>query len=391
MNTAHNEGGGVYASDIASASSHHTIEFGPGASTSIRENSAGMDSAFAADHGYGGGMRLLNANVATITTQPSSSGIHDNDANYGAGIYAEGPNEASGGPYSFIRLVDLFFSGNHARGRGGALYSRNAVDWVMDTSTTTWRRSVFANVGPMMLFDFNTADNIGGASGSSGGAVAYITDDRSDGASRGIMRFYRTWFYYNYDASGRASVAAADSGGEMVFRRSIFDGNESDTVAPGGGALVWSYNNKPLAFYYNTVVTNNVDSLFGMTGGGSTTLKVQGSILWSPGSNLMYATGSVTPETNACLVATDTSLSSSTWVKDPQLNDHYAPAGGSPAIDHCDSAPFTPMDDAFHHGAYDTLGVDARWAMTPPFNWDLGAVEQTDVIFFGGFGNRPDN
>lgn len=71
------------------------------------------------------------------------------------------------------------------------------------------------------------------------------------------------------------------------------------------------------------------------------------------------------------------------------LDDNFAPSARSAAIDHCDSVgDYSPPTDAYGRGVHDSRGVAARWDTTAPYNHDLGAVEQTDVIYSSSFGKR---
>src|SRR5690606_32376230 len=121
---------------------------------------------------------------------------------------------------------------------------------------------------------------------------------------------------------------------------------------------------------------------FHMDGG---MLRTQGSILWSPGVDVWTPLAGATMESNGCVIAHATAPGA--ILLDPQLDAAFAPKGGSPALDYCDDDAVTAGLDA-HRAApgYDVAGVDQVWG-----NNDLGAIENRDILFANGYGNRWTN
>src|SRR5690606_32912322 len=114
-------------------------------------------------------------------------------------------------------------------------------------------------------------------------------------------------------------------------------------------------------------------------------LRTQGSILWDPGKPIWTAKNGASMVHNACLIAhTDVDLPGGVTMVDPDLDSRLAPRGGSPAIDHCDELGFVPAIDLYRQDSdYDAPGVASIYG-----NHDLGAVENRDIVFFNGFGER---
>lgn len=298
--------------------------------------------------------------------------ISENVGNLGGAIHAKGATGA-GAAFTFISMRNTVVENNQARGKGGAFHSSNAVDWVLD-HTSPGRPCVFAGERmPCSVVRNNAAFNTGTV-GTPGGGVGYIYNDA--GSQRGIFRFARTLFKYNHDYNGgQAAIAVATGTSEMIYERSIFVGNEAGGA---GGALFRNAPGIGLRFVYNTVLANDVDTLFRMDGG---LLRVQGSILWSPGVDVWTPLAGATLESNACLIAHASAPGA--VVVDPRLDAAFAPPGRSPAIDFCDDDMVTAGPDAYRASpGYDVNGVTAAWG-----NNDLGAIENRDILFFGSFGS----
>lgn len=385
-NVASTAGGGIYLDHaslltLAASSGVNNISF----------NQAGASNNLG--FGYGGGICSDGGNIE-FHSGAAHAGQHNildsNYANYGGAIAVVGANEGAGGTYTFVSLLNTRVSSNHAYVRGGALYSRNAVDWTIDRGSLSGCDTDFFT--PCSVFANNSADNGGHAYDAAtpqpnGGAI-YLTDDRSDGYARGIARFYHTYFASNTDDEGSAAVAAATSFAELVFERNIFTNNAA-YVLDVGTNLIDSRNAKNLDFRYNTVLPDNYAYYVLHTLGG--TADVTGSIIETPellGVPVPIWRGEGTAQIlhRGCLVsliALSDMNGDSGWVGDARVDAaDFAPAGGSPAIDHCD---FVPASDFYGYGgAIDTKGVPARFG-----NYDLGAVEQRDIIFYNDFGNRP--
>jgi parallel beta-helix repeat protein len=387
-NVATGNGGGIYL-DQASLN----IVAADAGSNSISYNGAGITSN--PSSGYGGGIFSDQGHIE-FHSGAANAGTHNfmdgNSANYGGAIAVFGANAGLGVPYTFISLLNSRVSSNTAYHAGGALYSRNAVDWTIDRGSLSSCGVDFPT--PCSVFYDNQAQN-GGADYDPGtpqpnGGVIFLSDDRGDGYSRGIARFYHTLFKQNSDPQGSAAVAASMSGGELVFQRNVFDDNSAYLIDVGTN-LIDSRNSKNLNFRYNTLLPTNSTYYALHTLGG--TLDITGSVIETPelfGFPVPIWNGEGTAEVlhRGCLVSSTNLIDmngDTGWVGDARLDaSSFAPKGGSPALDHCDYAP--PTDFYGYNAAYDVNGVPARLG-----NFDLGAVEQTDIIFYNGMGNRPGN
>lgn len=356
---------------------------------SISGNNAGDPESFNANSGNGGGIYAYKADIyveATLHGRTLTMGF--NSANSGGAIAVAG-NGATANRYSHSTIViwDTLIANNTARNRGGALYALDSVHWLFfgSHSATVPHED---KIGPSMVFYNNLAQGI---SDSYGGGVAYIASGLADGGLNGEMGFNRVWFLDNAVSDGDAVAFAALEDTELQFKRSIFDGNHRDDA--GIATLIHDFTELDVRLTYSTLVNNDVDHILKTWSGSAKELNLQGSILWNPEvvKVLDKPTGGSETVTHAqCLIAYNTAgLPSGAWSWEPQLGAGYAPSGTSPAIDHCDSVNFQPVVD--FNGAdvpYNTPGIAPRWNLTPPANWDLGAVEQTDVLFANTFGIR---
>ncbi len=264
--------------------------------------------------------------------------ISSNKADLGGGIYVVGADEPAGGPYTLVEIHNTAFVGNTARNSGGALYLKNAVDATVHGSGGPCGLGILRRPLCSEFFGNIAEGSDGGGIGNHGGAIYLVNERRPiDGASRPIVRVYGNMFDGNKDPSGRAAVAAtAGAGSKMIFNRNIFINNSANADQ---SVLISSENEQDVNFRYNTVLDSNTSSrMFNMYGG---LLDVTGSILW----------GTPTRATPFHFV----------WYQ-------------------------TVPTDAYGQGVYDVPGIAERWG-----NVDLGAVEQTDIIFANMFGDRPEN
>jgi predicted outer membrane repeat protein len=335
-------------------------------------NTAG--TTFSSNSGFGGAIYTKEGNI-TISAPAIgrfTTDLTGNTANFGGAIYADG-NADSPAPFTFISLRNTFTGFNTARGKGGAFYSANAVDWVLDTTAPGERCAVGPRYGPCSAVVNNTAYN-DTTPGSPGAGVGYIYND--SGSQRGIFRFSRTLFEENLDFNGQVAVAMAFGTSEMIFERCILVDNEAG--AASNATLLANAPGINLRFVYNTALQNDVDTLVFMNGG---VLRNQGSIMWAPGSAVWTPTAGATMENNACLIAHQSVPG--TIVANPRLAADFTPRGRSPAIDFCDNEGVTAGIDVYRQApGYDAGGIDEVWGSN-----DLGAVENRDILFFSGFGN----
>ncbi len=349
--------------------------------------------------------------------------ISSNRATWGGGIYIKGSDGPSGSPYTDIYLYDTKLYSNGATDAGGGMYLRNAVygvvgAHVVNTSCTSTYLTVFPGFPPIFywvpfttpcsLMQENYIDAPSGSAVEPGGGAIYLDNSRTDGASRPSLRVYRTYFRGNRDPDGLAAVAAARNDSVMRFRRSIFTHNDAkhDDLNTDKSVMVYSDTGKNLMFHFNTVLDSNTSTrMFYMDGGQ---LDVTGSILWGsdnrglPFHFVWYAEGGATMVHNDCIMVRghdngtagvpapiDPSLGFA-WGTDipPRLGSNFAPSPFSPALDYCDAWKFSPEVDAYFTDVVDVPSIPNIYS-TNETGWDLGAVEQNDVIFAGGFGQRP--
>ena len=415
-NGARLNGGGLWLRDHEDSGnagdlSHFalSLENSYGGVNGIGFNSAGTGT-FSPTSGLGGGVYSQYGQISGMPHRFSDpkpqTTIAWNEANLGGGIYIEGPNQPSGGPKTSLWLPDTQIFSNKSQGRGGAIYMLNAVTGWVGSAGGECHTPAISGALPCSFFSSNEAAGSDGAGEVARGGAIYLTNTRSDGASNAALRVERTWFTSNVDPHGLAAVAAADGASELVFHRSIFTGNSADTGTSLNvpSALIYSHSGKNIDFRYNTVLDSNTSTrMFNMDGGN---LDATGSILWGtvdrghPFHFVWFASGGATFTHNGCLLvrASDDGTSGlpspeQLWAgHEPQLDANFAPRGSSPAIDHCDHIlGYTPPSDIYNRDVYDVPGVPARFTLFAPYNFDLGAVEQTDIIYANSFGNRPDN
>lgn len=337
-------------------------------------NIAGQ-ATFSTSEGFGGAIysKFGRVDITAPDVDHFTTLLTDNEANHGGAIYVEGM--ASDDVITFVDLRNALVAGNVAHGKGGAFYSRNRVHWQISHSTNG-ECLLAGEALPCSVIAGNEARNET-TPGQRAGGVGYMIN--SVGTPGGTFRFFRTLFVDNDDVNGSAAIAAAFHDSALIFERCVFSGNRAGS---GGGALIANAAGMDTRFAFNTVLGNGVDELFFMDGG---TLLTQGSILWDPGKPVWTPVNGASMLHQACLIAhTDVDLPNGVTVVEPDLDSRFAPRGGSPAIDHCDELGLVPMTDLYRQeSGYDVPGVP--WVYG---NHDLGAVENTDTVFFNGFGER---
>lgn len=411
-NEASAKGGGIYIRDQSDSPDVYELVLRQGvggATNSISENDA-RNNTDVDETGFGGGVYAYNADIYSYPTDTGSEHrFRGNKANMGGAMFVEGKAAPSGGPYAAVRIHDTEFYYNSAEAYGGALYSKDAVDWKLYSShTRTQDISSTYKTGPSTSFIYNQAFGNTFA-GPLGGAAVFITNTRDDGMSRGIMRFHRVWFWSNITDGG--AIVAADADSELEFYRSIFDSNSFLGTDTDHNAVIWMGNGKNMRATYSTFINNGYnlgDYVFAgkVADGETATYNLQGSILWNPDLaaavgvdvGIGGVAGTIETVTYGCMVSKyllHDSYGVANWSGASfRLDDHYRPGALSLAIDHCDEFAVTPEPDIYLVSSpYDVPGVAARspGSYYPPNTWDLGAVELTGVIFANAFGTRPSN
>lgn len=407
-NSARLDGGGIYLVDHedngdASSDSHFALvleSFGP--INNIGANHAGT-TTFSGTSGRGGGVYSLNGQILAKPVSGSprfQTYFFANEANLGGGIFVEGPNQSNSGvPFTYVRLNNTSFSDNSSRGQGGALYLKNHVATLIDSAGGHCEAgSVTLHPGPCSYFGGNMARGSDGHADIPRGGAIYVTDSSPTGTSRASINVYRTWFDGNKDPNGLAAVAASSGTSDFLFYRNIFTHNGAKNTGGAASVLIHSNTTRDLTFYSNTVLDSNTSTrMFYMYGG---TIDVSNSILWGtvdrthPFHFVWFDEGGADMVNNACLLVRDSDggtagipYLANVWAGHaPDLDNAFAPRGSSAAIDQCQHDFFDNPVDAYGQAVYDVPGVTQRYG-----NYDVGAVEQADVIFANSFGVRPGN
>lgn len=405
-NSADKNGGGIALYDYADTGdvfddSHLALLLKENSSdpNTISGNSAGTAS-FSNTIGLGGGIYSHYGQIR-FKGSPGNPVFHSqvfaNSANLGGAIYIEGPDEDAGGPFTEMILNETMFYANSARGQGGALYLRNAVaGQIFGYGGECQVGFGSPHPSPCIYFGANQAMGTDGEGDIPRGGAIYLHHTRTDDASRPGLNVFRAWFDDNSDPNGLAAVAAMDGRSDISFSRSIFTNNDAKNSDAAASALIYTHTARGLNFKYNTVLDSNTSTrMFNISGG---TLDVTGSILWGtvdrfqPFHFVWFDLGAANMVHNNCILVRESDggtagipFPDSLWSGyTPQLDRRFAPSGNSAAIDHC--AAGDPSVDAYLQPVFNVPGVPQRYG-----NSDLGAVEQTDVLFANSFGVRPTN
>ncbi|MCK9540097.1 hypothetical protein [Dokdonella sp.] len=367
--------GGAIALDAGSRLLTLSGGLPPGSSEPTMEfvgNRAGRDT-FSSNEGFGGAIYARQAPfglTAAAGDVRHSAHLFTNEANFGGAIYVEGA--LSGTSYQF-NLSNVLAINNIAHGRGGMIYSKGLVG--INVDSRAW--------GPCALFGSeiscsaligNTAANHG-TPGTAGGGVLYMEQPSGSATATAFIR--RTWFSNNADPDGTAALIAAEPPAQVTVERSVLQGNsagaESALVGTAGATRIG----------YSTVLANQVTRLFAIDGA---TLRVQGSLFAAPGTPVWSAVGSGAAIVhNGCLLTHDaTGLPPGATVGAPYLDLDLRPVPPSPALDVCDDFEYAAPADMYNRMTVDIPGWDNGFGVH-----DLGAIEQTGIVFYGGFGSRP--
>lgn len=382
-NEARRHGGGVYMNGDANSIRLDPL---PGEIVEISSNVAG-DGVFSATTGFGGGI-YAGPNSAiqyeTGGTPPAEISLilASNEANFGGALFAQGGAEADS-PFTALVMRNAALIGNLALGRGGAVMLRNAVDLRLVKFGAGICQ--FFGPTPCVWGISNTAENNSFSTSLGGGGFAFLEHDT--GAPRPALRVAGALLSSNTDPNGTAAVVDARDNSSVRILRSVFSGNSA-----GGSvtfrALIESRANS--LFAYNTVLSNSVTRLLWQ--GAGSQVDATGSILYAPSVTPFVGDGGSTLVHNNCLIShTSVGLPPGVTVMPPQLGVDYAPKGGSPAIDACSNG----VGDIHWPSGLDAYGASAPVNVPSIPNiggiWDLGAVEQRDIVFYGGFGTRHAN
>lgn len=381
-NVARRHGGGLFL-----LGGSDTLELDPweGDLVEFTGNQAG-GATYSATLGQGGAIHAgagatIRYETGNTPATEYSLLFSGNIANSGGAIHVEG-GSAPDASFASIELRNAALLSNESRGRGGALVLRNAVDLRLVKFGPG--RCQFFGPQPCVLAAGNSAANTSFSPSLGGGGFAFLEHDA--GAQRPALRVAGALFANNVDEAGTAAVIDARGNSSVRLLRNVFIGNEA-LGTESLRALVES--RADVLFGYNTVLNNAVSRMLWLSSGNE--VNATGSILYAPGVNLLGGAGTLVH--NGCLNAHTTSGIPAAGVVTvpPRLGAGHAPRGGSPAIDAC----ATGLGDNFWPSAWDGYGeptpVDVASVPNIGGAWDLGAIEQRDIIMYGGFGQRPGN
>lgn len=350
-------------------------------------NSAG-GAAFSATEGFGGaiyGFRadILYASTATNATLRSVQ-LLGNSANFGGALYLEGSANAAD-PFTAAELRNATISGNDARARGGAVYLRNAVDLRL-VKFGAGSCELFGQPWPCVDLFNNESGNESFSNTFGAGGFAFL--EQATGAPRPALRVAGAMFDNNADPNGTAAVVDARGESSVRILRSVFRGNSA-----GGSASFRTLVEARTSFLfaYNTVLDNPVTHLL-IVNGAANSVRTTGSILHSPGAGLISGGGTMVHD--ECLLAhTDAGVPPGVKVvSSPRLGPGFVPRPQSAAIDTCDFGVADNFWPADLDGYGQPAPVDVASIANQPWGpWDLGAIEQRDLMFYGGFGTRPNH
>src|SRR5690606_1558564 len=159
-------------------------------------------------HSEFGRVDITAPDVGQFTTM-----LVENEANFGGAIYVKG--QASDTVVVFVDIRNAWIAGNIARGKGGAFYSQNRVQWQI--SQSTHGECLLGGVAyPCSVIAGNEARNET-TPGHPAGGVAHARN--SVGTPGGTFRFFRTLFIGNDDVDGRAAIAQAYYDSALIFER----------------------------------------------------------------------------------------------------------------------------------------------------------------------------
>lgn len=390
-NTAQINGGGVYCYDYASL----YIDGGV-----VEMNTAAQ---------AGGGVYLHNACLLDSIVNPGSfTGINENQAQTGAGLFAEGSSPlsiqgAGNAPFRFV--------GNVASNTGGGIAIRNNAGGraVVNLSATVFLDNQAATRGAAMLIDgavdlnLRAGDTLGSCAfaGVDFGACSAVIGNRapltsgSGGATSAIEATYaaagsprlslvRTAFADNeadllLHGVLRSSSEGIDIEGSLITRNNVSRGlllfENLEEFTPSEDRVTWS-----------TIAGNTrVQAGSYVLAHFASPVNLSGSIVYQPDFvDRSFSTGAVVH--GGCLLVD----SAATWpstpfpprVGNPNLDAALVAPLNSPAIDVCAATTAPLKDFAGNPRSVDQPGV-------PDINGpvDLGARElpYTDTIFANGF------
>jgi hypothetical protein len=359
-NSADTDGGGIYCTGPAQ------VFFEDGA---IAFNDAGL----------GGGVHAASGCFFQSDAGGLLQGIYFNEATVaGGGIYLLGGTALLNGGEVHPASVYLNTAAQHGGGiavDGGALVAHNA--WINSNSVTVEGTpsgpggGISVSGSGFVLMDRTLAgachtpercSNLSGNLATSGGAI-YV--------GHGQANIFQTWIEGNSQNAG----VAGGTGGQLNIEGSVITDN-------AGSAAVTVINNGGATLGYVTIADNAsttaairaVDSAL-----GPAHVSVYSSIIYEDAEPVLDLVNTATATIDCVVVHESASLAGATRVAvgDPAFadpaNGDFSLLGFSAAIDHCDTAFYTPEDDInLRTRGVDFPGVGDSF---PPSPFDAGASE----------------
>ena len=284
--------------------------------------------------------------------------------------------------------------GQYRLGKGGAIHAVNGVELTVEHiqeggMCLAGRILVIPGLPPeapvhCSRMKGNEARNTGTPNTRGGGAIYLETDPGAPEPARARAHIYRTVFDGNKDPNGWAAAIGALANTRLTVGASVFVNNHG---APGS-AVVDTVGPEALSFNYNTVLHNTTGSLI-LAAGLRPARQHPVAYVRKQRHDRRHRR---CPMAIACCPAAAVmaaSMSSRGWMPTSRR-------GGSPGVDAClnrfwvslavcrfTSRPSTTcIQPAQLRRGGRNAGIGAN---------DLGAVEQVDIIYYGGFGTQPHN
>ncbi len=369
-NTARNRGGAIA---LEGELTHLWLRHSEDDVVRFWANSAGNGSSFESGTGFGGAIYSRRGRIETSGFEARYRGtdFRFNSANFGGAVYVEGA-DAVGSPFTLVNFNNPSFVSNSARGQGGAVFLRNAVDLIArkDGPGTC----AYNPGGLCVIFQDNESQNIGGDATFGSGGVAFLS--HAVGAPRPAIRIAGALFQANRDPNGTAAVIDARGNSAIRLLRNVFINNASGTVSGTPFRSLVEAQGDTL-FGYNTVLANDVARVFYQSAG--TSIDLHGSIVHVPGTQILWGGGTASTG-NGCVISHHGSgLGDGASVADPMIDAAFRPMPSSLAVDFCDFG----VGDLFWPADRDALRLPVPMAIRPPLwgPFDLGAIELRDEVF----------
>jgi predicted outer membrane repeat protein len=395
-------GGGIYLDDCSGLFALPNPAGGL-ASINLQNNSAGVIGDDA--RGFGGAIYSYASEIqiAAATATNHAAWFLNNGAQRGGAIYTASDGI---GPVP-VTLMNTALLDNVARNKGGALHATGMVDIVIGhdrdapCSLDLFVAGAQRLLNGCSLIVGNRSDN-GGATATSGGAVAYLT------AAAGLVptpriEIQRSKLRHNRDA-GLAALAYVQNA-QLWLRNSIVLDNRANGDAALLPALLRLFSGGPHLLQHSTVLDNAVHRVARVQ---SSELRAAGSAVWQPavGSDQRLLElgpgGSLTHR--GCLLFSpfDSTVPFETIEEDIdtqgtsansdglRLEADYRPRLDSRAVDGCSSSRADAGLDFYGQArGFDVPGVvNFVWHAEIPGDYvnDFGAVELRSLeLFKDGF------